>query len=487
MTNNRNMGWNFDNSYLNLPGTFYSEVNLNSIALPELVVFNDDLAKMLGLNIEEFKTNYGISVLSANEKVSGGAYIAQAYAGHQFGHFTMLGDGRALLIGEHITPTNDRYDIQLKGSGKTTYSRGGDGKAVLGPMLREYIISEAMNGLGIPTTRSLSVVKTGEVVYRQKEEKGAILTRVASSHIRFGTFEYAHYFGDTEMVKTLADYTINRHYPYIKEDINKYLGLLKEVIKAQASLVAKWQTIGFIHGVLNTDNMSISGESIDYGPCAFMDIYNPDTVFSSIDAEGRYSYKNQPIMVNWNLCRFAETLLPLLHEDKEKSLELAQEAINIFFNIYSENWLAIMRGKLGIFGQEDIDIKIIEELLGIMEKYKEDYTNTFLALTFDKNKDSDMFQSKEFNEWNKVWKLRLSRQPQSKEMILELMKNSNPAVIPRNHRVEEALEAANNGKYDIMHKLVDAVAKPYHHSKIQEEFSKVPAPSSYKYKTYCGT
>ncbi len=487
MINNKNMGWNFDNSYLNLPETFYSKVNLNSIGSPQLVVFNDNLAKMLGLNVEELKTNYGISILAANKKASGGAYIAQAYAGHQFGHFTMLGDGRALLIGEQITPTNDRYDIQLKGSGKTIYSRGGDGKAVLGPMLREYIISEAMNGLGIPTTRSLSVVKTGEVVYRQKEEEGAILTRVASSHIRFGTFEYAHNFGDAEMVKLLADYTIDRHYPYIKEDDNKYLGLLKEVIKAQASLVAKWQSIGFIHGVLNTDNMSISGESIDYGPCAYMDIYNPDTVFSSIDAEGRYSYKNQPIMVNWNLCRFAETLLPLLHENKEKSLELAQEAINSFFNIYSENWLSIMRGKLGIFDKDDLDIKIIEELFSLMEKFKEDYTNTFLSLTFDKNKYSDMFKSKEFSNWNEIWKLRLSRQPQSKEMILKLMKNSNPAVIPRNHRVEEALEAANNGDYSVMHKLVDAISKPYEHSNIQEEYTKLPAPSSCQYKTYCGT
>ena len=490
MTNKKEIikiGWNLDNSYITLPKAFYSKINLNKVSSPKLVILNESLAKSLGLNSDALKSHYGISILAGNETIKEGAFIAQAYAGHQFGHFTMLGDGRALLIGEQITPSKDRYDIQLKGSGKTPYSRGGDGRAVLGPMLREYIISEAMHGLGIPTTRSLAVVKTGESVIRESIKEGAILNRVASSHIRFATFEYAARFLGVDEVKKLADYTIKRHYPHIKDDDNKYLNLLKEVIKAHAILVSKWQTVGFIHGVMNTDNMTISGETIDYGPCAFMDNYNPNTVFSSIDTTGRYAYKNQPIMAEWNLCRFAETLLPLLHENQEDAIKIAQDAISNFSELYYLNWLSNMRKKLGLFNEEEQDKAIIEDLLSIMEKHSEDFTNTFINLTFDKNKDKGMFRSKEFDSWYKLWQERLKRQPQSKEQVHQLMKNSNPAVIPRNHRVEEAIEAGDKGDFSVMIKLLDVISRPYDHSKDQEEYSQLPKPSSCPYRTFCGT
>ncbi|RDY27280.1 YdiU family protein [Romboutsia weinsteinii] len=490
MTNKKEiieMGWNLDNSYLTLPKSFFTKINLNPVTSPKLVILNYPLAKSIGLDSDALKTKEGVSVLAGNENIEEGAFIAQAYAGHQFGNFTMLGDGRAVLIGEQITPSGERYDIQLKGSGRTPYSRGGDGRAVLGPMLREYIISEAMYGFGIPTTRSLAVVKTGEVVYRETKKEGAILTRVAASHIRFGTFEYAARFGDTKQVKELADYTIKRHFTNIDDNENKYINLLKEVIKKHASLVAKWQSVGFIHGVMNTDNMTISGETIDYGPCAFMDNYNPDTVFSSIDRNGRYAYKNQPSMAMWNLCRFAEALLPLIDENQDKAIKIAQEAISDFSELHYTNWISIMKSKLGIFNEEAQDKAIIEDLLSMMEKYSEDYTNTFISLTFDKNKDKGMFASPEFDNWNNIWQERLTRQPQSKEEVHQMMQKSNPAVIPRNHRVEEAIEAADRGDFNVLRKLLEVISRPYEHSKDQEEYTKLPKRSSCGYKTYCGT
>lgn len=320
-------------------------------------------------------------------------------------------------------------------------------------MLREYIISEAMYGLGVPTTRSLAVIKTGETVIRENIKKGAILTRVASSHIRFGTFEYALNYGGIKSVKELADYTINRHYSYIKDDKDKYINLLKEVINAHAKLVAKWQSIGFIHGVMNTDNMTISGESIDYGPCAFMDNYKPDTVFSSIDRYGRYSYENQPNMAEWNLCRFAETLLPLISDDKNKAIKIAQDAISDFSEIYYLNWIKNMRFKLGLFDEELQDKALIEDLLSMMEKYSEDFTNTFIALTFNNINKKGMFDSEEFKSWYSLWKERLKRQENFQDEVFKLMKKSNPAVIPRNHRVEEALEAADKGDFTFLKNL----------------------------------
>lgn len=487
MIDNKELELNLDNSYINLPKEFFSKVKLQPVSSPKLVIFNDSLAKYLGLNIDKLKSEEGILTLSGNEYIKNGAYIAQAYAGHQFGNFTTLGDGRALLIGEYITSKDERYDIQLKGSGITPYSRRGDGRAVLGPMLREYIISEAMYALGIPTTRSLAVVKTGESVYRQGVEQGAILTRIASSHIRFGTIQYAYNFTNKEKLKALVDYSICRHYPHIEEESNKYIKFLEEVIKSHAYLVAKWQSIGFIHGVMNTDNMTISGETIDYGPCAFMDIYNPNTVFSSIDTQGRYSYKNQPMMAEWNLCRFAEALLPLLDEDIDKAIKLAQDALYSFSNEYYSCWLGNMKSKLGLFTDEYGDKAIIEDLLSTMQKYEADFTNTFVDLTIDKLSNSKMYESEEFKNWHDLWIERLKRQPQSNEMVKQLMRESNPYVIPRNHRVEEALEAANKGDYSVMSKLLQVLSNPYAYTKEQEEYSKLPKTNGCSYRTYCGT
>ncbi|MDS0526255.1 YdiU family protein [Clostridium sp. SHJSY1] len=481
------MGWNLENSYKELPEVFFSKVNLSSVSSPKLVAFNQTLATPLGLNVKELESNCGVEVFAGNKIPKGAIPIAQAYAGHQFGHFTMLGDGRALLLGEQITPLGNRVDIQLKGSGRTPYSRGGDGRAALGPMLREYIISEAMYSLGIPTTRSLAVVTTGEIVYREKEQPGAILTRVADSHIRVGTFQYASEWGTIDELKALTDYAIQRHYPEISGEENPYYLFLQEVVKRQASLISKWQLIGFIHGVMNTDNMTISGETIDYGPCAFMDTYNPATVFSSIDIKGRYAYKNQPNMAVWNLARLAEALLPLLHENMEKAVTLAQDAISSFGELYHSNWLAGMRAKLGIFNEEIEDEQLIEELLNIMMKYKADYTNTFCELTFENFENTILFRSDEFTKWYEAWRDRLGRQQETRESSQHLMQSSNPAVIPRNHRVEEALDAAiKKGDYSIMNKLLNVLSRPYSYSPEQIEYSKLPETNA-QYRTFCGT
>ena len=355
-------GWNINNSYIHLPENFYSIIQLSPVSLPQLVVLNEPLAKILGFNIEKIKSKESIEIFAGNRIPEGGIAIAQAYAGHQFGYFTMLGDGRALLLGEHITPNGKRFDIQLKGSGRTPYSRGGDGRAALGPMLREYIISEAMYGLKIPTTRSLAVVTTGESIIRESILKGAVLTRIASSHIRVGTFQYAKRFGTKDDLIALADYTLKRHFPNFESSDNRYLYLLKEVIKKQAQLISKWMLVGFIHGVMNTDNMTISGETIDYGPCAFMDYYDPSTVFSSIDIYGRYAYSNQPNIAAWNLARFAETLLPLLSENKDKAVKIAQNEIEKFHELYKDNWLNGMRAKIGLFSKEKEDEILIEQI-----------------------------------------------------------------------------------------------------------------------------
>jgi uncharacterized protein YdiU (UPF0061 family) len=481
-------GWNFDNSYARLPKSFYSSQTPNITRSPKLIILNEPLAAALGLNVEMLQSEEGVAVLAGNRIPEGGSPLAQAYAGHQFGHFTMLGDGRALMLGEQITPLGERFDIQLKGSGRTRYSRGGDGRAALGPMLREYIISEAMHALGIPTTRSLAVVTTGEAVIRETELTGAILTRVAASHIRVGTFQYAAKWSTVEDLRALANYTIKRHFPDVEADENRYLSLLQEVIKRQAALIAKWQLVGFIHGVMNTDNMTISGETIDYGPCAFMDAYDPATVFSSIDIQGRYAYGNQPYIAGWNLARFAETLLPLLHDNEEEAVKLAQDAISDFMELYHIHWLAGMRAKLGIFNEETQDESLIEDLLNMMQKYRADYTNTFRALTFDKVEDTDLFGTAEFAQWNELWQARLDRQEESKAASHQLMRKSNPAVIPRNHRVEAALEAAvKQGDYSVMEQLLDVLSSPYSYTPEQEEYCTVPAPSTRPYRTFCGT
>lgn len=484
----QNKDLNIENTYIKLPKKMFSIQNPNDVSSPKLIVFNDSLAEELGLNIEFFKSNDGIDMLSGNKILEGTTPISQSYAGHQFGYFTMLGDGRAVLLGEYISKDGQKFDIQLKGSGRTPYSRGGDGKAALGPMLREYIISEGMNGLGIPTTRSLAVVTTGESVIRETELEGAVLTRIAKSHIRVGTFQFAANYGSTEDVKALADYTLNRHFEKPLHSEDPYLYLLNEVIKRQAELISKWQLVGFIHGVMNTDNMVISGETIDYGPCAFMDTYDLNTVFSSIDTYGRYAYGNQPKIAVWNLARFAETLLPLLDDDTDEAVKIAEKSLSRFEILYKNNWISGMRKKLGLFNEEEKDEYIIETLLNLMKKYKADYTNTFFNLTLGNINNIEMFSKEDFKEWYKLWQERLKRQNESVGDSIELMKKSNPVVIPRNHRVEEALDAAvNNNDYTVMNKLLDVIIKPYDYSNVSEYYSELPKPTSCPYKTYCGT
>ncbi|QFF99368.1 YdiU family protein [Psychrobacillus glaciei] len=480
-------GWNFDNSYARLPDPFFTSLNLNPVHASKLVILNDKLASSIGLNNEALQSDDGVAVLAGNRIPEGASPLAQAYAGHQFGHFNMLGDGRAILLGEQITPTNARVDIQLKGAGRTPYSRGGDGRAALGPMLREYIISEAMHGFGIPTTRSLAVVTTGEPVIRETDLPGAILTRVAASHLRVGTFQYAAQWGTIEDLRVLANYTLQRHFSEFSSAADHYLSMLKEVIKRQAMLIAKWQLVGFIHGVMNTDNMSISGETIDYGPCAFMDAYDPASVFSSIDVQGRYAYGNQPQIGGWNLARFAESLLPLLHDNEEEALKLAQDAIQEYPKLFHSNWLAGMKSKLGLFTEEMQDESLIEELLSLMQKYRADYTNTFRSLTFNKLEDTVLSGKKEFSNWHEQWQTRLSRQQESKDYAYQLMQDSNPAIIPRNHRVEEALAAAEQGDFSVMERLLEVLSNPFAHSPEQAAYSTLPEQSNDTYQTFCGT
>ena len=476
-----------ENTYIDLPDIFYSKQYPNKVPLPELIIFNDSLAQSLGMDKDFLKSSNGIGILSGNKILEGTTPIAQAYAGHQFGYFTMLGDGRAVLLGEYVSEKGNRFDIQLKGSGRTPYSRGGDGKAALGPMLREYIISEAMNNLEIKTTRSLAVTSTGEYIVRESPLTGAVLTRLASSHLRVGTFEYAANFGTVDDVKALADYTLKRHFKKCDYKDNPYLYLIKQVIKGQADLISKWQLVGFIHGVMNTDNMSICGETIDYGPCAFMDIYNPDTVFSSIDVNGRYSYKNQSKMGLWNLARFLETMLPFLHNNVDKAVKIAEDALSEYNDLYYFNWLNGMRKKLGLFYNEDDDVVLVKKLLNIMYIEKEDFTNTFYYLTTDNIGKVKMSKTIEFKEWYNLWQERLKRENKSGDDIKKLMESNNPWIIPRNHRVEEALKAADNKDYTVMDSLLCATSYPYDYKKVNELYMNFPDPSSCAYKTYCGT
>lgn len=481
------MGWKFDNSYLKLPQILYTTILPTRVTSPKLVLFNEDLALSLGLHSDGLNSALGAEVFSGNRIPEGGQPIAQAYAGHQFGSFTILGDGRAILLGEQIALDGKRFDIQLKGSGVTPYSRSGDGRAALGPMLREYIISEAMYSLGIPSTRSLAVVTTGQSVQRENELSGAILTRVAASHIRVGTFEYLAHQGLTEELKALADYTINRHYPQLKKAENPYMELLKATIDKQASLIAKWQLVGFVHGVMNTDNMTISGEGIDYGPCAFMDTYDPDTVFSSIDYNGRYAYGNQPKIAVWNLARFAETLLRLIDNDSSTAIELAENALKEFSVLFEAYWLGGMRKKLGIFNEEEKDKELVEDLLDIMFEQSADFTNTFVDLTYDTKLESEMASREDFLNWHDRWQKRLIRQSPSKSDSVQLMKASNPLVIPRNHRVEEALKAAEeDNDYKILNDLLKVLEKPYAYIEEHQGYTQ-PSQSNKPYVTYCGT
>ncbi|WP_195952825.1 protein adenylyltransferase SelO [Clostridium saudiense] len=483
-----NKNLKLENTYCELPNIFYSKEIPEKILNPKLVEFNKELAEDLGLDLKFLNSDEGIQYLVGNKLLEGSTPIAQAYAGHQFGHFTMLGDGRAILLGEFISRNGQRFDIQLKGAGKTKYSRGGDGKAALGPMLREYIISEGMYGLKIPTTRSLAVISTGENVIREEILEGALLVRIAKSHIRVGTFQFARNFGDVEDLKKLADYTLNRHFKKDTYEGNPYLYLLKEVINNQAKLISKWQLVGFIHGVMNTDNMTISGETIDYGPCAFMDSYDINTVFSSIDINGRYAYGNQPKIGVWNLTRFAESLLPLLDDDIDNAIKIAEEALSNYGKLYNEYYFNGMRAKLGLFNKEEEDENLILSLLTIMNKFKADYTNTFLNLTLGNLEEMSIFKSDDFKKWYESWQARLAKQNKSRDEIKKLMQSNNPTVIPRNYIVENAIKAAvNNNDYSVINKFLEALKNPYDYSNIGEEYSKIPEVPSCPYKTYCGT
>ena len=480
------IGWCFDNTYSKLPDPFKEEISPIPVKDPELVILNKKLSKELNLDFSNLDNKKISELFSGNSLPPGSNSIAQAYAGHQFGHFTMLGDGRAVLIGEHLSEKKERYDIQFKGSGKTAFSRNGDGRAALGPMLREYVISEAMHNLGIPTTRSLAVVKTGEDVIRETTLHGAILTRVALSHIRVGTFQYIAAREKKDELEILFNYVIKRHYPNIQNSQNKALDLLRMVMEKQIDLVVNWMRVGFIHGVMNTDNMSISGETIDYGPCAFMDTYDPKTVFSSIDQMGRYAYCNQPVITKWNLSRFAECLIPLIDKDQNKSIEQATEIINSFEKKYEEKWLNMMRDKLGLFGIEDKDKFLILDLLTWMHQKKVDYTNTFCHLMNFEIRNKEVFKDNNFENWKKRWQERLKINNNTPKKYLNLMRNVNPIVIPRNHKVEEALDEANKNNIEPFNKLLEVLNNPYSEQKNIEEYQ-IPSVTNTKYQTFCGT
>jgi serine/tyrosine/threonine adenylyltransferase len=483
----RAAGWRLDHSYARLPDCLFARVSPTPVAASHLVLLNRPLAEHLGLDPTALNAPENAGWFTGNTLPPGAAPIAQAYAGHQYGHFVILGDGRAILLGEQLTPCGKRFDIQLKGPGRTPFSRRGDGRAALGPMLREYIISEAMHALGIPTTRSLAVALTGEPVFRETTLPGAVLTRVAASHIRVGTFEWAAR-NDLDALRALVDYTLQRHYPELKDAEHPVPALLRAAIERQAALIARWQLVGFVHGVMNTDNMALSGETIDYGPCAFMDAYHPATVFSSIDHHGRYAYGNQPSIAHWNLSPFASALLLLMHEDEKEAVDMANDILRTFPNHFGTHWFAGLRAKLGLFNEEPGDEALANDLLGAMQEHGADFTNTFRDLSGDVMTDAALATRAEFQAWHTRWQQRLSRQGQSREEVHALMRRHNPAFIPRNHKVEEALAAATgSGSLSIMKKLLDVLTQPFDYSRDMPEFS-TPGPSSGQpYQTYCGT
>ena len=476
-------GWNLQSSYTQISDKLFSELKPDAVTNPSTVIVNNELAEKLGLNLKGISEEDLSNLFSGNSLPHGSKPFAQAYAGHQFGQFTILGDGRAHIVGEQVTPDGEIFDIQYKGSGRTPYSRGGDGKAALGPMLREYLISEAMYYLGIPTTRSLAVVETGEKVYREVPLKGSILTRVASSHIRIGTFQFLAAHKDYEGMKSLLDFSIKRHFSNLKFSENLAIEFIKAVMQKQINLIVEWMRVGFIHGVMNTDNSTISGETIDYGPCAFMDHYDANTVFSSIDTQGRYSFANQPSIIQWNLVRLAECLLPLIDKDEKRSIEIAQNLINTFSSLFKDKWLQMMKKKLGINDQSEDDEELINNLIKWMQQKKPDFTNTFCNLMNYDHADDEEFEDDEFNNWKREWKKRV----ESKE-YLDVMISCNPTLIPRNYLVEEALsEAETDGKFDKFNELNEIISSPYQLKKVNIKYLETPSKTNIPYKTFCGT
>jgi uncharacterized protein YdiU (UPF0061 family) len=485
----------FQNSYTALPANFFARVAPTPVTSPRLIKLNRPLAIHLGLDPDRLLSPEGIEILAGKRIPEGADPIAMAYAGHQFGHFVpQLGDGRAILLGEVIDADGVRRDIQLKGSGPTPFSRRGDGRAALGPVLREYIVSEAMAALGIPTTRSLAAVMTGENVMREMPLPGAVLTRVAASHIRVGTFQYFAARGDTEGVRRLADHAIGRHYPQAADAERPYHALLQGVIARQADLVARWLLVGFIHGVMNTDNSSISGETIDYGPCAFMDHYDPATVFSSIDEQGRYAYANQPQIALWNLTRLAECLLPLFSDDQDQAIEQAQLALGGFAERFNMAYQTGLRGKLGLFSERDGDQVLAQDLLDAMAKNQADFTLTFRRLgdaagdADDDNVRAEFTDPAVFDEWAVRWRQRLSEEPQSAAERHAAMRAINPAFIPRNHRVEAVIQAAmNNDDYAPFEELLAVLSKPFEDQPGFAAYADPPLPDQRVLRTFCGT
>ncbi|TCU27679.1 uncharacterized protein YdiU (UPF0061 family) [Rhizobium azibense] len=485
----------FDNSYARLPQHFFARQEPSQAAEPWLIKLNEELAAELGLDVDLLRRE-GAAIFSGNLLPEGAEPLAMAYAGHQFGGFVpLLGDGRAILLGEVIDRNGKRRDIQLKGAGQTPFSRRGDGRAALGPVLREYIVSEAMYALGIPATRALAAVSTGQPVYREEVLPGAVLTRVAGSHIRVGTFQFFAARGDADGIKALADYVIERHYPELKAAENRYLALYQAICERQAALIARWLHVGFIHGVMNTDNMSVSGETIDFGPCAFMDTYDPATVFSSIDHHGRYAYANQPGIGQWNLARLGETLLPLIDVNQDTAVERANDVITDYGKRFQAHWLSGMRRKIGLVSEEDGDLDLIQSLLALMQEGKTDFTLAFRRLSALAGDDAvetaftaSFREPEACGEWLARWRERLRRDLQSPSERAEAMRKVNPAFIPRNHRIEQAIVAAtDDGDFTLFETLLTVLSKPYDDQPMFAAYMEPPKPQERVLQTFCGT
>lgn len=494
----------FDNSYARLPERFYASVYPEAVSGPVLIAFNGPLAKNLGLTLDETDKGRLAAIFSGNVLPPGASPLAMAYAGHQFGNFVpQLGDGRAILLGEVVDQDGVRRDIQLKGAGPTPFSRRGDGRAALGPVLREYIVSEAFAALGIPATRALAAVLTGDPVQRETMLPGAVFTRVAASHVRVGTFQYFAARGDEEAIRALADYVIDRHDPDLKAADNPYLALLTRVAERQAALIARWLGVGFIHGVMNTDNMTISGETIDFGPCAFLDEYDHMKVFSSIDQQGRYAYRNQPGIGQWNMARLAECLLPLIDADQDRAVEAANDVLKKFSETFQKSWAAVFRKKLGLTTEEAEDGDLAQTLLAAMQEGRADFTLTFRRLCAvaeaDAGNDAAAKLKAEaaflegFAPWQKaeawlpLWRERLARDPSGGADRAAAMRAVNPAIIPRNHRIEEAIVAAGEGDLTPFQRLLAAVGAPYEDRPEFAAYADAPKDEERVLRTFCGT
>ncbi len=487
----------FENSYARLPERFFRFLPPTPVSSPRLIRLNEALALDLGLSPAALSVPEATEVFAGNRVPEGAEPLAMAYAGFQFGNWVpQLGDGRAILLGEVVGRDGVRRDIQLKGAGPTPFSRGGDGRAALGPVLREFVVSEAMAALGIPTTRSLAAVTTGDWVVRESRLPGAVLTRVAQSHIRVGTFQYFEAREDVEAIRLLADHVLTRHYPDQAASDDPYLELLNAVVRRQAELVAQWQLVGFIHGVMNTDNASVAGETIDYGPCAFMDFYDPKTVYSSIDSRGRYAYCNQPAIANWNIARFAQSLLPLLGEQREAAVARANESIARFSDCFEEAYLAGARKKLGFDSEREEDSKLLSDLLEVMAENQADFTLTFRSLceVSQSGKEGEeplrrlFHQHEALDPWLGRWRARLASDSRPQAERRAAMRRANPAFIPRNHLVEEVIEAAvTDGDLKPFQKLVDVLSAPWDSASGDERLAAPPRPEQVVHQTFCGT